>query len=93
MQRDQVELLTEYRERYFAEIPIAWRRRTHEMAFTVGAGLFPSYLIDETTVALTTTAIDDPDQPEPLRRLMVEGRDGVQRALRARSYDGATPPA
>ena len=46
-----------------------------------------------TLAAEETVGIDawlaDEKQPPPLRRLILEGRDGIARALRARERDGA----
>jgi aminopeptidase N len=86
-QRDQLDLLLPYREKYFREVPVAYKGRTHEMASTIGAGLFPNALVDELTVEMADESLARPDLPDSLRRAIVEGRDAVERALRARAYD------
>jgi aminopeptidase N len=86
-QRDQLDLLLPYREKYFREVPAAYKGRTHEMASTIGAGLFPHSLVDQRTVEMADESLARTDLPDSLRRAIVEGRDAVERALRARTYD------
>ncbi|GAA1999481.1 aminopeptidase N [Nakamurella flavida] len=84
----QAELLTGFRERYFAEIAGVWERRSSEVAQKVAVGLFPRWSIDQDTVA-EALAWEDGEHPAALRRLVSEGRAGLQRALAARGYDAA----
>ncbi len=87
IQPDQVELLTPYRERFFAEIVSAWERQTMEMGQTLAMGLYPALIVDAITVDQTDEFLQRADVNPALRRLVTEGRDGVQRALRARDAD------
>jgi aminopeptidase N len=84
----QKELTAPYVEPYFAVIEDVWERRTSEIAQNVVIGHFPAAITPETVGAadafLAGTAI-----PPALRRLVSEGRDDVQRALRARARDAA----
>ncbi|MFG1784649.1 aminopeptidase N [Rhodococcus oryzae] len=82
----QGELLQPYVTRYFADIADVWARRSSEVAQTVVVGLYPAWSITEASVA----AADDflaGDHPPALRRLVVEGKAGIVRALRARAFD------
>jgi len=82
----QGELLQPYVTRYFADIADVWTRRSSEVAQTVVVGLYPAWSITEASVA----AADDflaGDHPPALRRLVVEGKAGIVRALRARAFD------
>jgi aminopeptidase N len=88
-QPDQRELLVPFVDRYFDTITTIWDSRTPEMAQDLVVGMFPALVTDQVT-------IDSADQwlrtanPEPtLRRLIVEGRDTMARALRARLCDAA----
>jgi aminopeptidase N len=88
MQPDQVDLLRPYVERYYAFAGDIWSQRTTETAQDLLMGLYPVYVIEPATVA----AADDflaGDHPSPVSRLVGEGRDATQRALRARACDEA----
>ena len=87
VQPDQAELLTRYREEYFAVLPRVWRERTMEMAQDITMSLYPAYLVDDETLRQTDAFLATPDLAAPLRRLLAEGRDGVERAKRARAND------
>ena len=85
-QPTQRDLLAAFRDRYFAELPRIWDQRTMEMAQEITVGLYPFLLADEQTVRLTDAYLDGDRQPAE-RRLVGEGRDGVQRAMRAQAAD------
>ena len=87
VQPDQVDLLRPYRDRFFAEIIAAWDRQTMEMGQTLAMGLYPALLVEQQTLDATDKFLAIPDVNPALRRLVVEGRDGVVRALRARDTD------
>ncbi|WP_330182706.1 aminopeptidase N [Nocardia sp. NBC_01503] len=82
----QADLLTPYVERYFAEIPSVWDRRSSEVAQTVVVGLYPHWAITEEAVAVADKFLSN-DHPPALRRLVVEGKAGIERSLRARAFD------
>jgi aminopeptidase N len=82
----QNELLTPYVDRYFAEVPGVWDRRSSEVAQTVVIGLYPAWAINADAVAKADKFLAG-DHPPALRRLVVEGKAGVERALRARAFD------
>ncbi len=84
---DQRELYRPLRARYFAEVQEVWATRGGEMAALVATALYPGLLVEPTTVELTEEFLADDDLPSGLRRIVVEGRDGVQRALRCRARD------
>jgi aminopeptidase N len=86
-QADHAELLAPYAERYFAVIGDIWQTRTPEMAQELVVGLFPTTQISPATVELADTWLRSANPPPTLRRLVVEGRDGMIRALRARERD------
>ncbi|WP_280234543.1 aminopeptidase N [Nocardia cyriacigeorgica] len=82
----QAELLTSFVERYFAEIPEVWERRSSEVAQTVVIGLYPSWEISEAAVASADKFLAD-ERPPALARLVSEGKAGIERSLRARAFD------
>ncbi|GAA3958971.1 aminopeptidase N [Gordonia caeni] len=83
----QAELLLPYTARYFADVAGLWARRTSEVAQTVVVGLYPSWDVSEAALAAADAFLAAPDVPPALARLIVEGRAGVERALRARAFD------
>jgi aminopeptidase N len=83
------DLLRPYVERYFAEVPDVFGRRTVELAQKVAVGLFPTWTstISPDTVAAADAVLARDDLPGSLRRLVNEGRADVLRALKARAAD------
>lgn len=79
-------LLEPYVQRYFAEIDEVWERRSSERAQPTVIGLFPSWAVDEATVRAADEWLAG-EHPPALRRLVSEGRAGIQRALAAREFD------
>ena len=87
VQPGQHELLQPFRDRYFGAISGVWGRRSSEVAQTVVIGLYPSWDISQAGLDAADRFLADPDVPPALRRLVLEGRAGVERALRARAFD------
>jgi len=84
----QSELLQPFMSRYFEAVPGVWERRSSEVAQTVVIGLFPSWDISEGAVAAAERFLAG-ELPSALRRLVVEGKAGVERALKARRFDAS----
>ena len=89
MQPGQAELLTRFRDLYFASIPGVWERRSSEVAQTVVIGLYPSWDISTGGLGAADAFLSGHDVPPALRRLVLEGRAGVERALKARAFDAS----
>jgi aminopeptidase N len=85
---DQPELIQPYRPEYFAALTEIWRDWSSTMAqdfveygYTIGA-------LDDSTIAATDAYLaSSPEPPAALRRLLIEGRDEVARALRNQARD------
>ena len=92
VQPDQRDLLRRYIDRYFASLGPVWSGRTNETAQTVTIGLYPALLTDDNTLERTNAFLngDDGHVNPSARRLVSEGRDGVERALRAQRRDRET---
>jgi aminopeptidase N len=86
VQPGQQALLQPFTAKYFEAILGVWQRRSSEVAQTVVVGLYPSWDISEDALAAADRFLSGEMQPS-LRRLVVEGRAGVERALRARAFD------
>ena len=84
----QTELLRPYVELYFEMVGDVWKRRTSESAQRVVVGLYPA-LVEPSVVEATDAYLAEHDVPPPLRRLMLEGRADVVRALAAQARDRA----
>jgi aminopeptidase N len=81
------ELLAPYVEKYFGAIDEIYRTRTAEMAQDIINGLYPYSATTQSTVDRTDTYLRA-EQPGPaLRRMLLEARDGLARALRAQQRD------
>ncbi|MBK6871411.1 MAG: aminopeptidase N [Kineosporiaceae bacterium] len=82
------QLLEPFVEPYFAALERIWRERTSEIATQIVEGLFPAQLASEALLVRTQRWLDETTTAEPsMRRLIAEGRDGVQRALKVQSRD------
>jgi aminopeptidase N len=81
-------LLEPYSEKYFEAVPGIVADRTHALAQQIVVGLYPAQLTTQATVDRTDEFLASlPDDSTALRRMMLENRDGVARALRAREAD------
>ncbi|MCT2590487.1 aminopeptidase N [Streptomyces sp. N2-109] len=89
VQTDQRELLAPYTAKYFAALKGVWESRSHEMAQQIAIGLYPSPQVRMSTLEATDAWLATAEPSAALRRLVVESRDGVDRALRAQSADAA----
>jgi len=90
VQPDQRELLADFRQRYFTEISRIWRDRTHEIAQELTVGMYPFLLADAETLRLTDELLSSSaaeDLGPAGRRLVSEGRDGVERSIRTQARD------
>lgn len=87
VQPGQDALLAPYLERYFGAISGVWERRSSEVAQTVVIGLYPSWDISQDGLDAADRFLSDPEVPPALRRLVLEGRAGVERSLKARAFD------
>ncbi|TNB71823.1 aminopeptidase N [Arthrobacter sp. BB-1] len=90
-------LLEPYAEKYFEAVPGIVESRTHALAQQIVVGLYPALLTTQATVDRTDGFLAAlPPESAALRRMMLENRDGVARALRARAADvlpGEAAPA
>ena len=88
-QPGQADVLGPFTRRYFEAIGAIWERRSSEVAQTVVVGLYPSWDVSEEGLAAADWFLGGLHVPPPLRRLVVEGRAGVERSLRARRRDAS----
>jgi aminopeptidase N len=89
-QASQRELTAPYAEKYFAAIERVWRERSIQIGMDVVRGLFPALQDRPETLAATDAWLQEHRDAAPaLRRLVLEARDDLARALRAQECDAA----
>ncbi|MEV0192937.1 aminopeptidase N [Kitasatospora purpeofusca] len=82
------DLTTLYAAPYFKLLERVWAERTIEIAMRIVGGFFPQAQVDEATLAEADTWLTGhPDAAPALRRLVLERRDDLARALRAQACD------
>lgn len=87
-QSSQRDLLAPYAARYFEVIERVWAERSIQIGIDVVKGLYPMLQDSQATVEATDAWLAArPDAAPALRRLVLESRDDLARALRAQSRD------
>ncbi len=81
-------LLEPYVAKYFGAIRQVWESKSYETASTIITGLYPVQLVKQSTLDATDAFLAELGEDVPaLRRLLVESRDTVVRALKAQAAD------
>jgi aminopeptidase N len=80
-------LLEPWAEQYFEAVPRLWRTRTHELAQQIATGMFPNLPTQRTLDAADAFLAGLPEDLHGLRRLVLERRDAILRAVRAQAVD------
>jgi aminopeptidase N len=89
-QPGQQELTAPYTAPYFESLEEIWRSRSIEIAMAVVRGLYPDLQGDQATLDATDAWLAAHEDAAPaLRRLILESRDDLARALRAQGCDAA----
>ena len=83
---DQADLLEPFIGRYFEVAGDIWRTWTSDMAQNFVIHAYP-VAVSQHVIDMTDEYIERERPPAALRRLLVESRDGVERALRAQACD------
>ncbi|SCK20352.1 aminopeptidase G. Metallo peptidase. MEROPS family M01 [Streptomyces sp. WMMB 714] len=90
-QPGQEELTAPYAGPYFEALEEIWRTRSIEIAMAVVRGLYPDLQTDQATLDATDAWLTAHEDAAPaLRRLVLEARDDLGRALRAQRCDAAS---
>ncbi len=88
-------LLLPFVEPYFNGLESVWADKTNEIAQNIVFGLYPTILADDERAdvlgATDAWLAAHPDAVPALRRLVIESRDGVRRALAAQETDRHHP--
>ncbi len=88
---DQPGLVEPYRADYFDVVGEVWRDWSSTMAQDFVSGVYMACALSAETVEVTDAYIAGVDPPAALRRLLLEGRDDVLRALRCQARDRQAP--
>ncbi|MGI5425857.1 aminopeptidase N [Streptomyces sp. CA-179760] len=89
-QGSQRDLLAPYAAKYFAAIERVWAERSIQIGMHVVQGLFPSLQQSPETLDATYAWLESHREAAPaLRRLVLEARDDLARALRGQACDTA----
>ncbi|MGW4930770.1 aminopeptidase N [Agromyces sp. NPDC004153] len=83
----QPELLAPTVAEYFETLQRTWADRSFTMASLVVSRLYPAPLVDEELATMTRAWLAANPEPAPLRRLVSEQLDELDRALAARARD------
>ena len=80
----QRELLANYVDRYFESIIGVWESKSYEGAAKIVSGLYPTWVVSQSTIDKTATWLDTTGKQSPavLRKLVIEAKDGLVRALK-----------
>ncbi|MET9512960.1 aminopeptidase N [Streptomyces flavidovirens] len=89
----QRELLAPYTEKYFAAVKGVWESRSHEMAQQIAVGLYPAVQVSRATLDATDAWLESASPSAALRRLVLESRAGIERALKAQAADAGAAGA
>ncbi len=93
-QPSQRKLLAPYTPKYFEAIERVWTERSIQIGMDVVRGLFPSLRDSQETLEATDAWLAAHEQAAPaLRRLVLEARDDLARALRGQACDAAAGTA
>ena len=80
----QDDLVADYVERYVADVPGIWRRRSPELAAVLTGSAFPSTIVSPSVVE-RTAVLTSTDSDAGQRRVVLECRDDLARAVACRA--------
>ena len=85
----QRHLLAPFIDPYFENLLSEWESKSYEGAAKFVTGMYPSWIINQSTVDKTDTWLHGvgKDAPAVLRKLVKESQDGVIRALKVAALD------
>ena len=87
---ERSDLIQPYASQYFDLIKPMCDSRPREISRMFVSGMFPRTLIGEETLEMTDRYIAENDPEPTVKRTLLEARDGIRRAIRARAKDAST---
>ncbi len=82
---EHAQLIAPYAEKYFAELPVIWATRTGWLRRLIGAELFPYSAASPELLDRIAEFLAEPGIDPALARVVIEGRDVAEKALRSRA--------
>ena len=86
---DQRRLLEPYRARYFDAVARLWKERDIEVGLAFARMMYPTVVVAEETIRATDRYLAGQNVPGPIRRVLLEAKDNMERAMRGRAADAA----
>jgi aminopeptidase N len=83
---EQLGLSAPFVDQILAALPEIWRTQPSEAAWSITQAMFPALLVSRDTIDRVGAVLDG-DLDDALRRLLVEGRADLERAMRTRDAD------
>ncbi len=85
---DHAEIMKNFVDKYFDSVATLWNSRTHEIGQSLVTGLFPSSNITQEVIEKSDKFLaENKDLAVGARRIIIEQRDALARALRAQEVD------
>jgi aminopeptidase N len=84
---EHVDLTRSYLDRYLTDIGALLRGPSPELARSIADDAFPDTLVEEATVARVDRVLARSDLDPSFRRILIESRADLVRAMRARELD------
>ena len=88
-QYDQRRLLEPYVRPYFEVLDPIWKGREIEVALALASSLYPAVVVGDDVVNRTTMALNREATAGPIRRILLESRDQMERTIRGRALDAS----
>jgi aminopeptidase N len=85
---EHAELVAPFAQRYFERLPAIWASREDPLRVVLGRELFPYPAAGAELLERIEAFLAQPDLDPALGRVVIEGRDVVQKALRSRALPG-----
>jgi len=82
---EHAELLAPYAAKYFEQLPAIWAGRADLLRVILGRLLFPHTAASRELLATVDAFLAEPGRDPSLDRVVIEGRDIVEKALRSRA--------
>jgi aminopeptidase N len=91
-QPEHAGLLAPYARRYFAQLPEIWAARSELVRMLFAGVLFPYFAASPELLVQVDEFLAEPGRDPAISRIVIEGRDGVEKALRSRALEDAARP-
>jgi aminopeptidase N len=85
---EHAELLAPYAAKYFEQLPAIWAARADLLRLFLGGGLFPYTAASPELLSAVDAFLAEPGRDPSMGRVVIEGRDIVEKALRSRALPG-----